>query len=103
MSLYEGNVLGMQFSKEFDTPAEAKAWLKAKLKRYVFALRIDGVKGVNDIKAHYVGVLLEAEVHIEVDRTLTIYRAHTIGKKVQSRLEKLEEVNRAFVHIDPVS
>jgi len=67
------------------------------------ALKVDCVKGINDVRAHYVGVLLQVEVHIEVDRTLTVYRAHTIGKKVQNKLERLGEINRAFVHIDPVS
>ncbi len=65
-------------------------------------LSVDSVKGINDVRAHYVGILLQVEVHIEVDRKLTIYRAHTIGKKVQSKLERLEDVDRAFVHIDPV-
>ena len=66
------------------------------------ALKCDGVKGINDVRAHYVGVLLQVEVHIEVDRKLTVYRAHPIGKKVQDKLERMEEVDRAFVHIDPV-
>ncbi len=66
------------------------------------ALDVERVKGINDVKAHYVGVLLQVEVHIEVDSKLTIYRAHMIGKRVQNRLEKLEEIDRAFVHIDPV-
>ncbi len=66
------------------------------------ALKVDGVRGINLVKAHYVGVLLQVEAHIEVDRKLTIYRAHTIGKKVQDKLEKMEEIDRAFVHIDPV-
>ena len=66
------------------------------------ALSVEHVKGVNDVRAHYVGVLLQVEVHIEVNKKLTIYRAHTIGKKVQNKLEKLENVDRAFVHIDPV-
>ncbi len=67
------------------------------------ALKCGGVKGINDVRAHYVGVLLQVEVHIEVDRKLTIYRAHSIGKKVQHCIENMEDVDRAFVHIDPVS
>jgi len=66
------------------------------------ALGVDGVKGINEVRAHYVGVLLQVEIHIEVNRKLTIYRAHTIGKKVQNKLENLGIVDRAFVHIDPV-
>ncbi|MEA2036838.1 MAG: cation transporter dimerization domain-containing protein [Nanoarchaeota archaeon] len=47
------------------------------------------------------GVLLRVEVHIGVDKELTVYRAHAIGRKVQNKLERLEDVDRAFVHIDP--
>jgi len=64
------------------------------------ALSIKGVKSIHDVRAHYVGVLLHVEVHILVDRKLTIYKAHVIGEKVAKELEKLEEVNRAFVNID---
>ncbi|MBW2975397.1 cation transporter, partial [Candidatus Woesearchaeota archaeon] len=74
--------------------------LIAKIKK--IALGIKGVKGINDVRAHYVGVLLHVEVHIEVDKKLTILRAHSIGKKVQNKLEELDIVDRAFVHIDPV-
>ncbi|MEA2036956.1 MAG: cation diffusion facilitator family transporter [Nanoarchaeota archaeon] len=60
------------------------------------------VKGINDVRAHYVGVLLQVEVHIEVDGKLTVYRAHAISKNVQNKLEILDDVDRVFVHIDPV-
>ena len=66
------------------------------------SLSIRGVKGVHDVKAHYVGVLLHIEVHISVDKRLTLSKAHAIGKDVSRELERLEEVDRAFVHIDPV-
>lgn len=66
------------------------------------ALGVREVKGINDVRAHYVGVLVQVEVHIEVNRKTTVYRAHTIGKEVQTLLEELEDIDRAFVHIDPV-
>ncbi|MBW2989519.1 cation diffusion facilitator family transporter [Candidatus Woesearchaeota archaeon] len=66
------------------------------------ALSVDGVRGINDVRAHYVGVLLHVEIHIEVDKRITIHKAHTIGKKVQKRLERKKEIKRAFVHIDPI-
>lgn len=62
----------------------------------------EGVLGVNDVFAHYVGTSVEIEVHIDVDRRLTIERAHAIGKKVQSAIEDMEEISRAFIHIDPL-
>jgi cation diffusion facilitator family transporter len=66
------------------------------------ALKAKGVKGVQEVKAHYVGTLVHAEVHIRVDRDITIYRAHSIGRKAEKEIEKLEEVNKAFVHMDPI-
>ena len=97
--IYAGYKIGVTNLKFLigEAPSEE---LMDKIKRIV--LSVDCVEGINDVRAHYVGVLLQVEVHIEVDRKLTIYRAHTIGKKVQSKLERLEDVDRAFVHIDPV-
>ena len=66
------------------------------------ARAIEGVRGLNDVFAHYVGTTVEIEVHINVDRTITIEKAHDIGKKVQWAIEDMEEVSRAFIHIDPL-
>jgi cation diffusion facilitator family transporter len=98
--IYSGYMIGIDNLKFLmgESPSNE---LMDKIKK--IALKVDCVKGINDVRAHYVGVLLQAEVHIEIDRKLTIYRAHTIGKKVQNKLERLEEINRAFVHIDPVN
>ncbi len=63
---------------------------------------IEGVLGLNDVFAHYVGTVVEIEVHIDVDRSLSIEEAHAIGKRVQRAIEDLEEVSRAFIHIDPL-
>lgn len=98
--IYAGYKIGLDNVKFLigESPSDE---LMTKIKK--IALSIDGVKGINEVKAHYVGVVLHVEVHIEVNRKLTVYRAHTIGKKVQNKLEKLEDINRAFVHIDPVN
>jgi len=61
-----------------------------------------GVLGVNDVFAHYVGTSVEIEVHIDVDRRITIDAAHAIGKKVQRAVEDTDEISRAFIHIDPL-
>jgi cation diffusion facilitator family transporter len=63
---------------------------------------MEGVLGLNDVFAHYVGTSVEIEVHINVDRRLTIESAHAIGKKVQHAIEDMEEISRAFIHIDPL-
>lgn len=66
------------------------------------ALSVKEVKGLNDVKAHYVGNVLHVEIHIEVDEDLSIKKAHDIGKIVEKKIESLGYVTEAFVHIDPM-
>jgi len=66
------------------------------------ARAVEGVIALNDVFAHYVGTLVEIEVHINVDRHLDIEKAHAIGKRVQGAIEGMEEIARAFIHIDPL-
>ncbi len=75
-------------------------WMIKKVRKA--ALGVRGVKGVHDIKAHYVGSFIHVEVHIEVGKNLHTKESHAIGEGVQDAIEKLLEFNRAFVHIDPV-
>lgn len=75
--------------------------------RFIFdvakiALRVNGVQGLNDIRSHYVGDKLHIEIHIEVDKDTKTEISHDIGKLVQIDIEKMVEVQKAFVHIDPV-
>lgn len=66
------------------------------------ALEIPGVEGVHDVIAHYVGDRIHVEVHAEVSEQLDIQAAHDIETELRLRLEKLPEVGRAFIHLDPV-
>ncbi|MBU0758498.1 MAG: cation diffusion facilitator family transporter, partial [Nanoarchaeota archaeon] len=66
------------------------------------ALSVMHVQGVNDLRAHYVGNYVQAEIHIEVDRKLSTEKSHMIGKQVQNKVEAMKDVDKAFVHIDPV-
>jgi cation diffusion facilitator family transporter len=63
---------------------------------------INGVKGINDIRSHYVGDKFHVEIHVEVDKDISTSISHDIGKKVKFALEKVEEVQTVFVHVDPV-
>jgi cation diffusion facilitator family transporter len=63
---------------------------------------VPGVLALNDVYAHYVGTTVQIEVHINVDKRLNIEEAHAIGKQVQFSLEAMEEISRAFIHIDPL-
>ena len=65
------------------------------------AKSVKEVLGLNDVRAHYVGTHVEVEIHIYVDKKMNIQKAHDIGKRVQNKIEKMEEISRAFIHIDP--
>ncbi|NJE46071.1 cation transporter [Thermococcus sp. GR7] len=64
------------------------------------ALSVPNVLGVHDLRAHYVGSKLHVELHIEVPPELTLKEAHDISEEVRERIEEIEDVDRAFVHVD---
>lgn len=66
------------------------------------ALRIEGVSGINELKSHYIGNKFNVEIHIDVDKNFSTERSHEIGVKVQNQISKLADINKVFVHIDPV-
>ncbi|MCX7798478.1 MAG: cation diffusion facilitator family transporter [Melioribacter sp.] len=65
-------------------------------------MKIEGVKGINDLRSHYVGNKFHIEIHIEVDKDIPTSVSHDIGNRVRYTLEEIEEVQKVFVHIDPV-
>jgi cation diffusion facilitator family transporter len=66
------------------------------------ALKVKGVEGLNDLRSHYVGDRFHIEIHIEVNKSVSTKESHDIGKNVQHAIENLPEVQKVFVHIDPV-
>jgi len=62
---------------------------------------VDGVHGLNTVRAHYVGNYVQVEVHIEVDGSLSTQQSHEIAKRVQKAVEDMPSVTNAFVHVDP--
>ncbi|KAG5517669.1 hypothetical protein RHGRI_038155 [Rhododendron griersonianum] len=58
------------------------------------------VKRIDTVRAYTFGVLYFVEVDIELPEELPLKEAHTIGETLQIKLEKLPEVERAFVHLD---
>lgn len=66
------------------------------------ALESRGVRGVHDVRAHYVGHRIHVEVHVEVDQELTTRQSHDVGGNVRATIERLPGIDRAFIHVDPV-
>lgn len=65
------------------------------------ATSIEKVKGIHDIRAHYVGTKVHVEIHIDVDKKISLEKAHSLSKQVQNKVEALDVIDRAFIHIDP--
>ncbi|KAL1370291.1 hypothetical protein HN51_000576 [Arachis hypogaea] len=63
-------------------------------------IRHPQVKRVDTVRAYTFGVLYFVEVDIELPEELPLKEAHAIGETLQIKLEKLPEVERAFVHLD---
>ncbi|KAF3947049.1 hypothetical protein CMV_026766 [Castanea mollissima] len=63
-------------------------------------MRHPQVKRIDTVRAYTFGVLYFVEVDIELPEELCLKEAHTIGETLQEKLEKLQEVERAFVHLD---
>ncbi|GLU19503.1 hypothetical protein SLE2022_357520 [Rubroshorea leprosula] len=58
------------------------------------------VKRIDTVRAYTFGVLYFVEVDIELPEELPLKEAHTIGETLQIKIEKIPEVERAFVHLD---
>ncbi|XVF69751.1 hypothetical protein PTKIN_Ptkin11bG0106800 [Pterospermum kingtungense] len=63
-------------------------------------IRHPQVKRVDTVRAYTFGVLYFVEVDIELPEDLPLKEAHSIGETLQIKIEKLPEVERAFVHLD---
>ncbi|XP_047321801.1 metal tolerance protein 4-like [Impatiens glandulifera] len=58
------------------------------------------VKRVDTVRAYTFGVLYFVEVDIQLPEELPLKEAHNVGETLQIKIEKLREVERAFVHLD---
>ncbi|KAL3828895.1 hypothetical protein ACJIZ3_017697 [Penstemon smallii] len=63
-------------------------------------IRHPQVKRIDTVRAYTFGVLYFVEVDIELPEDLPLKEAHSIGETLQIKIEKLAEVERAFVHLD---
>ena len=58
------------------------------------------IESVDTIRAYTFGVNYLAEVDIQLPPDMALKEAHDIGESLQQKLESLDEVERAFVHLD---
>lgn len=55
---------------------------------------------IDTVRAFHFGNQFLVEVDIVLPKDMTLEATHQIGESLQQKLEKLREVERAFVHVD---
>jgi cation diffusion facilitator family transporter len=68
---------------------------------YAAARSVDGVLEVHQVIADYVGPQVRVDLHVNVDRTIPFFVAHEISDAVRQAVERLDEVDQVFVHLEP--
>ena len=63
---------------------------------------IEGVENIHHILTDYAGPKLVVEMHINADGEISLNRSHAICDQATAALEKLPEVDRAYVHVEPI-
>lgn len=58
------------------------------------------ILGIDTVRAFHFGTRFLVEIDIVLPPKLTLQKAHDIGEALQKKVELLEEVERAFVHLD---
>lgn len=66
----------------------------------LLASNVEGVLAAHDLRAHYIGTVLQVQIHIVVQSDLSVLQAHDIGEAVRERLESEDDVGQCSVHID---
>lgn len=66
------------------------------------ATAVDGVKGVHDVRARYLGRSLQVQLHAEADPDLSLREAHAVGEAVRHALvHEITGIVAVDVHLDP--
>ncbi|CAM6083420.1 unnamed protein product [Calypogeia fissa] len=58
------------------------------------------IRRIDTVRAYTFGTFYFVEVDIELPEEMPLKEAHEIGESLQNKLERLPEVERAFVHLD---
>ncbi|MDR3570674.1 MAG: cation transporter dimerization domain-containing protein [Candidatus Pacebacteria bacterium] len=67
---------------------------------YLAMVHDDRILKVDTVLAYQLGTKLHVEVHIALPADMPLRVAHDIGESLEKNIEKLDEVELAFVHAD---
>lgn len=69
----------------------------------VSAHQVEGVKGIEKCWARKTGLRYHVDLHLEVDRQLSVAAGHSIAQRVRQQIRReLPEVADVLVHVEPV-
>lgn len=60
----------------------------------------DKIEKIDTVRAFHIGLNLFVEVDVVVNENMKIKDAHDLGESLQAKIEAVENVERAFVHLD---
>lgn len=66
------------------------------------ALGVDGVQEVHHMMSDYVGPKLIVDMHINLPGDMPLDEVHEVTDRVIEALEELTEIDRAYVHVEPL-
>jgi cation diffusion facilitator family transporter len=66
------------------------------------AQSVPGVISVHQMVTEYVGPKIVVDIHIDVDQNIKLKEAHEISDKVADAVQALPEVDRAYIHPEPL-
>ena len=67
------------------------------------SLHVEGVEGVTEVRARWLGHRLRAEVNVAVDPELSVAEGHAVAHEVNHQLmHHLDYLDMAVVHVDPM-
>ncbi|HEY4027234.1 MAG TPA: cation diffusion facilitator family transporter [Candidatus Dormibacteraeota bacterium] len=62
---------------------------------------VDGVLGVHDVRARWVGRELIAVLHVDCDPEASLRDAHAVAQRVEHQVQHAVQVARVDIHMDP--
>ncbi len=60
------------------------------------------IQKIDTVRAFHFGTSFLVEVEVILPESMSLKQAHDIGNRLQTKLECIPEVERAFVHLDYV-
>jgi divalent metal cation (Fe/Co/Zn/Cd) transporter len=82
------------------TGCTAKSSDLQRLTHVVYNYRPDVVTKIDSVQAIHLGTNFLVEIDIGLPDSMPLANAHDIGAELQRQLETIDDVERAFVHLD---